>query len=281
MCHWVSLFCSFLLFALPPTGFADTVADQLPKMVGKSAKELEKEHGATLKFLTKATDGSFLDPLPVPWHVWKLDTPETRYVVFSGQTIVIIPGYSSASILLVSESGEEIGSWKFLTGWRINIQSASTSYDHKLEAQIITVSTARAINGRDVAKQYFALVDDKLYFIRMEDSHGKLIRNHYLYSNHTLGGDLPVSDLTAWSAMLESRKLPLRLAALTYLSGEHINPDKPGADMPSERVEGARLARAFRAADSTKRHITDYRKSDNAWLKEAADLAATPLDESH
>jgi len=279
MRHSLPLLCSFLLVALPLAGFADGVADELPKMVGKGAEQLAKEHGATLKSLTKATNENYY--APVPWHVWKLNTPEARYAVFSGQHLFTIPGTSSASILLVSASGAEIGSWSFSTGWRIDIQSASTSFDDKLQAQVITVSTAPVINGRDVAKQYFALVDDKLYFIRMEDSKEKLIRNHYLSPNHTLGGDLPASDAAAWSALLESRKLPLRLAALTYLSGTHMNPDRSRTNVTSERVEDARLARTFRAADSTKKCITDYRKSDNAWLKEAANLAAAPPDESY
>lgn len=279
MRHSLLLLSSFLLAALPLVGFADGVADELPKMVGKGAEQLTKEHGATLKSLTKATNENHF--APVPWHVWKFNEPEARYVVFSGQHIFMIPGTSSASILLVSASGAEIGSWSFSTGWRIDIQSACISFDDKLQAQVITVSTAPVINGRDVAKQYFALVDDKLYFIRMEDSKGKLIRNHYLSPNHTLGGDLPTRDVAAWSALLESRKLPLRLAALTYLSGTHMNPDRPRTDVSSERVEDAKLARAFRAVDSTKKCITDYRKSDNAWLKEAAELAATPPDESY
>ena len=265
--------CSFLMAVTPFTGFAGSAADELPRMVGKSAEQLAKEYGARLKSLTKATNENYF--VPVPWHVWKFNTPETRYVVFSGQHIFVTPGTSSASILLVSTSGAEIGSWSFSTGWRIDIQSASISFDDKLQAQLITVSTAPVINGRDVAKQYFALVDDKLYFIRLEDSKGKLIRNHYLSPNHTLGGDLPAKDVAGWSALLESRKLPLRLAALTYLSGTHMNPDRPRMDVVSESVEDAELGRTFRMAASTKKYIEEYQKSDNAWLKEAADLAAS------
>jgi hypothetical protein len=273
--------CSLLLAATPLVGFAAGVADELPQMVGKSAELLTKEHGATLRSLTKTTNENHF--APTPWHVWKFNTPksESRYVVFSGQHIFMIPGTSSASIVLLSASGAEIGSWSFSTGWRIDIESASTSFDDKLHTQLITVSTAPVINGRDVAKQHFALVDDKLYFIRLEDSKGRLILNHYLSPNHTLGGSLPAKDLAGWVVLLESPQLPLRLAALTYLSGTHMNPDRPRTDVASESVEDAKLARAFRMAESTKRRIEDYRRSDNSWLKEAADLAATPADESY
>src|SRR5439155_7131891 len=148
---------------------------------GKSAEQLTKEHGATLRSLTKTRNENHF--VPTPWHVWKFNTPkhEPRYVVFSGQTIFMIPGTSSASIVLLSASGAEVGSWHFSTGWRIDIKSARTSFDDKLRTQLITVSTAPVINGRDVAQQHFALMDDKLYFIRMEDSKGRLIRNHYFF----------------------------------------------------------------------------------------------------
>src|SRR6185436_11365444 len=112
----------------------------------------------------------------------------------------------------------EIGSWSFSTGWRSDIKSASMSFDEKMRAPLITIFTEPVIGGADVAKQYFA---------RMEDSKGTLIRNHYLSPNFTLGGDLPAKDLASWSALLESPELPLRLAALTYLSGVHMNPDSP------------------------------------------------------
>ena len=280
MRQWLLSLNAFLLAVMPVGGFADSVADELPKMVRKSAEQLAKDHGMTLKSLTKATNENRFFA-PVPWHVWKVNTPEVRYVVFSGQHIYMIPGTSSASILLLSATGAEIGSWSFSTGWRIDIQSASISFDDKLQAQVITISTAPVINGRDVAKQYFAFVDDKLYFIRMEDRKGKLIRNHYLSPNLTLGGDLPAKDVASWSALLESGKLPLRLAALTYLSGTHMNPDRPRTEVTSESVEDAKVARAFREAISTKKRIADYRQSDYGWLKEAADLAAAPAVESY
>src|SRR5262245_52797564 len=125
---------SFLLAVSPHAGFANGVADELPKMVGKSAEQLAKEHGATLKSLTKATNENHV--APTPWYVWKFSTAtnEARYVVFSGQHIFMIPGTSSASVHLVSQSGADIGSWGFSTGWRIDIKSASMSFDDKLQA---------------------------------------------------------------------------------------------------------------------------------------------------
>jgi hypothetical protein len=281
MHHLLLSLCSFLIAVSLLAGFADGPADELPKMVGKTAAQLAKEHAATLKSLTKATNENSL--APTPWHVWKFSTPknEARYVVFSGRHLFSIPGESSASVHLVSASGAELASWRFSTGYRSDIKSASMSFDDRMQSQLIVVSSAPSIGGADVRKQYFALVDDKLYFIRMEDSKGRLVRNHYLSPNFTLGGDLPAKDMASWSALLQSPKLPLRLAALTYLSGTHMSPDRPRHGVLSESVADAKLAREFRVAESTKKCVEDYRQSENAWLKEAADLAATRADESY
>jgi len=246
-------------------------------MVGKSADQLAKEHGATLRSLRWGTNQGGFPEAAV--DVWTFKTPksETRYAVFYAPTHYEVPGSSSASIFLLSPAGNEIGRWSFPIGWRSRMNSASTSFDESLKAQIVTVETAPLINGRDVAKQYFALVDDKFYFIRMEDSKGLLIRNNYLYPNHTLGGIAPAKDMAAWMSLLESSQLALRLAALTYLSGMHMNPDKPQTEILSESIDDAKTARAFTMANTAAKRIEDYRHSQVPGLKEAADLAAIPL----
>lgn len=266
----------WLLTLAPHAGRAADLADEFPRMVGKNAAQLNKEHGATLKALTGSKNDFFGAQ---PWHVWKLDTPqkETRYVVFCGQHIVTIPGESSGAVYLLSDKGKTLGQWHFSTGWRIDIEAAALSFDEKLQAHIITISTRAVINGRGVAKQYFALLDDKLYFIRMENSKGQILRNNYLSPNLTLGGKLPESTFAGWAALLASPKISLRLAALTYLNGIHMNPANPRTEVFSESLPHAKLAREFRSAESTKKLMREYRLSSNKWLKQAADLAATPL----
>ena len=249
----------------------------LPQMVGKDPVQLINEHGTTLQSLLKMQS----DRRQTPWYVWKYNTSthQPRYAVFFGQKLLSIPGASSGSILLLSSDGKEIGAWTFSTGWRIDLVSARCSFDDALDGQLITISSAPHF-GADVARQYFALVDDKLYFTRMEDSQGRLVQNHYLSPNFTLGGAPPCKDLECWAALLQSPQLPLRLAALTYVSGVHMNPDKPRSEVRSESVEEARIARAFRTAAATKKRIEEYRRSDNPWLKEAADLATLQTEDT-
>jgi hypothetical protein len=184
------------------------VADELPLMVGESAAQLVKEHGATLESLRSAAkEDQFRGAGDTPLNVWHFKTPkgESRYAVFYGPSVYSIPGTAWAEVILLSPAGKEIGRWRFPIGWRMFMTSASTFFDESLQAQIVTVATAPSINGQDVARQHFALVDDKLYFIRMEDSKGRLIRNDYLYPNFTLGGITPAKDVPGWTSLSERK----------------------------------------------------------------------------
>ena len=63
----------------------------------------------------------------------------------------------------------------------------------------LVITTAPVINGRDVAKQYCSIEDDMLFFVRMEDSKGDLLRNIYRFQNHTLGCDVSDQSKEQWS----------------------------------------------------------------------------------
>jgi len=259
-----------------PATIVEGLAPELPRMVGKSPGQLLKDHGAILRALTGAATN---DPFATtPLHVWMYPTPrqDTNYVVFSAHSLVMIPGNSSASVVLVSSAGRELGRWAFSTGWRIDFKSADLAYNDIVQAPVMTVGSAPSANGRDVAKQYFAFVDDRLYFVRIEDREGHLIRNDYLSPNFELGCRPPAKSARDWTALLESDQLALRLAALTYLSGVHMDSDNPRMEIFSENIHEAKVAQEFIAAETTRKRIAEYQHSPIPWLAEAAELASTP-----
>ena len=273
---------------------------ELQQMVGKNADQLQTDHADTLSSITKIKKhnaSSFLmsgDKLAdifemKPWHVWMFTNQnrETRYVVFSGKGMVICPGHSEASIVFLSSAGEVLGRWTFSTGSRIDLKSASISFHERLQAPCITIKTDPVSSQVwDIAKQYFAIVNDTLYFIRMENSFGVLKRNDYELPGDTFGGSLPAKTVAEWKSLLESPSIALRLAALTYAAGSHTDPDQPAiwGNGPNkgqiceghESVQDAAVAREFRLSESTKKRLEEYRHSENIWLKEAAYLATAP-----
>jgi hypothetical protein len=43
------------------------------------------------------------------------------------------------------------------------------------------------MNGRDIAKEYFAIGDDGLRLIRIESKAGGIVQNEYVYPNFEIG----------------------------------------------------------------------------------------------
>jgi hypothetical protein len=269
-------------------GVAKSSSKELQEMVGKTEDQLRADHAGTLSSITKIKNPGFLEMRP--WYVWMFTNQkkEARYVVFSGKRMGFCPNQSEASVILLSSAGEELGRWNFSTGWRIELKSAHLNYDERLQAQRISIETEPVKpNGRDITKQYFAIVNDSLYFVRMENSDGSLKRNIYEGPGEAFGGSLPAKTVSEWTSLLESPHTALRLAALTYVAGAHKDPNHPdrwgNVQRQGQLVEGFEsvedrtIARDFRLAEFTKKCIEEYRHSQNVWLKEAAELAATPI----
>lgn len=271
----IALVCLSCTITAPADGAAQ-FAEALPIMAGKSPRDLNEDHAGLLAGIREENQESF--PQFVPWHVWHYtnDAGEDRYVLFSVQEGQGIPGASRAGIRLFSATGGELGAWNFPTGWRIGVRSAGFARHDLLDAPLITIHTAPVILGRDVARQHFAIEDDTLFFVRMESSKGELLRNRYVFPNHTLGVDVSDQSKKQWISNLTSDSAVRRLASLVYIAGEHMDPDRPRKDVRSQSVDEAQKAREVRNDEAVARAIEIYRESTWDWLKGAAELAGNP-----
>lgn len=251
--------------------------EELGQMVGKSAEQLCCEHEQTLQSLAEQAHPTRSGAYWLPRDVWKFNTAqnEVRYVAFLISGITHVPSGNTALIVLLTSGGSIIKSWCVPSGWRLAFKSATLAYDDVAQTQVISAVTKKLINGQDVVLEHFALMDETLYFIRAENSQGRLIRNRYDWDNLTLGVGTPAKTVDEWLALLSSPQPPRRLAALTYLAGIHASLEKPDRQVLPEAMAEARTARALREQESTQKLIDSYRHSKNAWLKEAAELAAT------
>src|SRR5262249_59297628 len=110
----------------------------------------------------------------------------------------------------------------FETGWRVDLVDASIEYSKDLAADLIILHTAPVINGRNVAKEYFAVNGDRLRLIRLEDDKGRLVQNEYIFPNFEIGVTPGVKTLNEWIGLIESQDKADVLSALTFLGGRHI-----------------------------------------------------------
>jgi len=183
------------------------------------------------------------------------------------QSRVIIPGGSSACLQLFDAAMNSINSWSFQVGWRPSLLDATIEYSNEFARDLIVFHTAPVINGRNITKEYFALGNDRLRFIRLENDKGELARNEYVFPNYEIGIAPDAHTVEQWSALLESKDKADVLSALVFLGGKHI--DEHGES------NYAALFRELIGSPRIHGVIEHLKNSDSEWVKQAALQAAT------
>jgi len=211
---------------------------------------------------------------PAPWHIWKTSRNGlSRYLVLLGEPELIVPGGSSACVLLFDGASDRINSWCFQTGWRINLDSASLEFSTDLASDVIVLRMIRFINGRNVTKEYFAVGSDRLRFIRMENDKGEAVQNEYVFPNYEIGIVPAGNTEEEWVSMLESADKADVLSALVFLGGRHITePQRHFASEPAES-KYAGLFRQLVSSPHIRELIASLGNSENEWVRQAALLA--------
>ena len=105
------------------------------------------------------------------------------------QNIFMIPGQSSARVTILNKTGNLINETEFATGWRIDVVNAERVDANNSGQFLFAINSAPVINGRDVTKQYYAIHDEHLILLRLEDSDGNVLKNGT--ENHMIGPELP------------------------------------------------------------------------------------------
>lgn len=255
---------------------ADAQSTQLDPPVGRDLWKDRLPEGTQSRLdliVGKVPKGVMMEPSP--WHVWKTNRNGViRFVVLLGEPEIIVPGGSSACVLLLDGSLNRINSWCFQTGWRMTLDSASFDFSNDLGSDIIVLHMTRFINGRNVAKEYFALSGDRLRFVRMENDKGEAVQNEYVFPNFEIG-IVPTGETDEdWIDMLRSADKPTILSALVFLGGRHITEaQRRFAPEPAE----SRYASLFQKLISNARIrelIAGLSDSENEWIRQAAQLAS-------
>ena len=254
----------------------DAQSKQLDTLVGRDLWKDRLPEGTQSRLnliVGKVPKGVMMEPSP--WHVWKTNRNGViRFVVLLGEPEMIVPGGSSACVLLLDGGLHRINSWCFQTGWRITLDSASFDFSNDLGSHIIVLHMTRFINGRNVAKEYFALSGDRLRFVRMENDKGEAVQNEYVFPNFEIG-IVPTGETEEeWIDMLRSADKPNVLSALVFLGGRHIiEAQRRFAPEPAE----SKYASLFQKLISDARIrelIAGLSDSENEWIRQAAQLAS-------
>jgi hypothetical protein len=242
----------------------------------------ESESHALTKFLGEVPKGYMLEP--APWHVWQINRDgQTRYVVLLGQDLGIIPGGTSACFQLFDANGKRMISRCFQTGWRNTLAEASIDYSTNLASDLVVLHTHAVINGRPIAKEYFAISHDRIRLIRLESSKGDIVQNEYVFPNYEIGFVPEARTIDDWAGLLQSKDLADVLAALTFLGGRHLTEPERHFDSEPQKSQYSGLFQQLIGSPRIRELIAHLETSDNEWVRQAAALAARgprerPLD---
>lgn len=225
-------------------------------------------------------------------HFWRVGRGRAafEYVMLEGQPVVTIPGEDWHRVYLFDRAGRLVGRSEFSAGWRLVARGARVVDSAEVGAPLLELSTE---GWHDIAREFYALTRGGAVLVRLEKSGGRAARNAYDYANHTIGPRPPRRTYARWARSLESVDAVEALGALAWLGGSHAPPgdyewggtiNVGGKRVPTnvargESAEDFRIASALRAAPAVRAALARLAKSENAWIREAAELVLTKSDE--
>lgn len=230
----------------------------LERLVGKPATALQ---GLDAAPLCPGSENSF--SVPAPLYVWKI-TRQNRFVVFCLARMRTNRSGGAASIHLFDATGKRVAAWPFRTGNRLKLASAALVYSDSLRTDLIVFESTPVIDPQRAKRQYFAITADRLHFIRAEDDSGEMLPNVDSWPLETMGIVPEAKTADEWIALLQSENRVDVLAALVVIGGQHVDKDPELIKMVGELRQNAQV-RVL---------IERLRESDNAWIRQTAELAA-------
>jgi hypothetical protein len=244
---------------------------------GGSAASKKGQQGRLDELLQRRLGyGKNNDSFTQAWSVLPLESLQ-RVVVFETPSSVAIPSEFEVIGHVFSAEGVHLSQEAFSGGWRMMWASVRIRSVSGVAPQIIEVTSDNSLGGADVARQYFAVLRDRLVLVRLEDGAGKGCRNHYGAPNWTIGPRPPLTSPETWEQSLASSDPVEVLRALAWIGGTHLDPSATSRrEARHEDPVEAALCIEVRNRPAVLSRIRDLAKSPTVWLKEAALLAASP-----
>ena len=246
---------------------------------GRDLRKLDRESAVTLRKAVETLLGGRVDSeraFIFPRLFSKLSDArgQTRYVFIEESPLITVPGRSRIYAHVFDTEGGLLGSSDFNCGHRIFLTEMEVAYAPEVGRELLLVHSRPTINGADIARQFYALVGEKVLLVRLEDSGGRLVRNTYASPGHTIGLTLTGRAAKEWEEALASDDVAETLATMTWLGGAHLNPRKPAPEYAHEKHSEARVADEARSREGVRAALDKLTRSENPWVKGAAEMAA-------
>jgi hypothetical protein len=181
-----------------------------------------------------------------------------------------IPGGASACVLLLDSAGNRITISSFEIGWRTVLTGATMEHPSDLGGYLIDISISPVINGRPIANEYFAVRNNRVQLVRLEDDKSKPVQNSYEYPNSQIGPIPDAISIEDWRALLESSEPSEVLSALVFLGGKHFERNPFPENIAHESSAQVQHYKDAIGDQQIWALITKLESSGNKWIREAA-----------
>jgi hypothetical protein len=199
---------------------------------------------------------------------------QVHYVLVEELPLMSIPGDARLRVHVFDAQGKRLSNSEFTCGWRIEVTGVKRTRVPELDRNILEVGSGPVINGRDVARQYYALAGDAVVLVRLEDSKGRPVKNIFDVPGHAIGPAPAGRTAAEWERALNSDDPAEALSALMWVGGRRPDVKRPLPWAGVEELKEARFANAVRARPSVQELLRRLGDSDNRWVREAAEMAA-------
>ena len=249
---------------------------RLEAFVGRDLRLVRADQDAVREMLsefTKPTEDG-VDYGLRPWWVSRVDSGcRAHWIVLEGYPGKDIPDVSLVRAHLFDVGWLHMGSHLWPTGYRMFIRDAVLVKEATLGRDLIAIRTYGTGFLKDKEdRQFYAILDDRVAMVRLEDGDGRLIRKSYHQGAPFLGP--PVLDRTfeQWTDALHSTDPVEVLEALVWLSGGHKSSTaERSADSYEESVEHSKVFEAVRGWAVSDTLVNVHWRS-NPWVDEGIEL---------
>jgi hypothetical protein len=255
--------------------------NELLSLAGKDLHKADEKAQARIRYLLSRRMPLEEKYLQAPWRLLVLEGPGSsrRVIVFQAAVLMSIPSSFDLTIDVLDGNRRHLSHLNASAGWRILATGTQGAPRKDLGPWTFEVTSRASINGADVARQIYALVDDQPVLLRLEDSAGKICRNYYEAPNHTIGPPVPVRTPEDWERALSSSDLREVLRTLVWLGGRHAPPTPPDPTLHRESLEEAKRFSETRHRPGVETRIADLVKSPHPWIADAATQARVPREQ--
>lgn len=230
-----------------------------------------------------------------------------NYAVIESPTTFVAPGQQVHTIYFFDQSAKLLNKEIFSSGWRMFVSKAEIIKNDNIAVPILKIDAGGfgGFNYADRSSQYYALLEDDVILIRLESNKKYAFynldnRNTYGCDYPAIGPKMPDRNVEDWVKSLYSEDKIKILQTLMWLGGRHNtlddlnqeqeeqerirkqNPDLEKWETTLEKcphiIKQVQVYESVKNRQDVKKRLQELTNSSNLWIKEAAQLALTPIE---